>query len=221
MKLLIKFPTRGRTLKFLKTLSTYRNFLSRNIDVKFIITMDENDTEMNCSFVREVLNQYDDVLYFYGNSKTKIEAINTDIDKIKNWDIILLASDDMIPKVKKYDEIIVNKMKQHFPDTDGVVWFNDGHQGSKLNTLSILGRKYYERFNYIYNPEYKSTWCDNEFMDVANILGKQIYFPEVIIKHEHPDVGFGNRDEIHVGNMLNENYDMGIYIKNKSLNFGL
>jgi hypothetical protein len=183
--------------------------------------MDENDTEMNCSFVREVLNQYDDVLYFYGNSKTKIEAINTDIDKIKNWDIILLASDDMIPKVKKYDEIIVNKMKQHFPDTDGVVWFNDGHQGSKLNTLSILGRKYYERFNYIYNPEYKSTWCDNEFMDVANILGKQIYFPEVIIKHEHPDVGFGNRDEIHVGNMLNENYDMGIYIKNKSLNFGL
>ena len=221
MKLLIKFPTRGRTLKFLNTLSKYRNLLSNNIDVTFLITMDSDDTDMNCEFVKEVLDQYKNVVYSYGNSKTKIDAVNADINMITDWDILLLASDDMIPKVKNYDEIIVSKMRHWFPDTDGVLWFNDGHQGDKLNTLSILGRKYYERFNYIYNPEYKSTWCDNEFMDVANILGKQIYFPEIIIKHEHPDVGFGERDNVHIGNMINEKHDMETYHKNKLKNFGL
>jgi hypothetical protein len=92
----------------------------------------------------------------------------------------------MTPIVKGYDNIIRNNMKTHYPDTDGVLWFNDGYQGQNLNTLCILGRKYYQRFGYIYCPEYKSLWCDNEFMDQANLLGRQIYFHETIIKHEHP-----------------------------------
>ena len=221
MKLLIKFPTRNRKTKFLTTLRKYYNFLSKKNDVTFLITMDEDDIEMNNDFVKEILNTYNNLIYFYGNSKTKVEAINKDIEKIEDWDIVLLASDDMIPTVKGYDDIIINEMKNNFPDTDGVLWFNDGYQGNKLNTLSILGKKYYERFGYIYNPEYKSVWSDNEFMLVANILGKQKYFDNVIIKHEHPDWGFGNRDQIHQENMKNESSDKDIFIKNKSTNFGL
>jgi len=220
MKLLIKFPTRNRRNKFLNVLKIYHNFLSKNVDVKFLITMDEDDLEMNNDLVREVLSQYKNLIYFYGNSKTKIEAINADIEKVTEWDILLLASDDMIPKSKNYDEIIVNKMKENFSDTDGVLWFNDGNR-KDLNTLSILGKKYYERFNYIYNPKYKSTWCDNEFTDVANLLGKQKYFDEIIIKHEHPDWGFGGRDNIHVQNSQNDSHDKEIYMKNKSINFGI
>jgi hypothetical protein len=220
MKLLIKFPTRGRRNKFLNVLNKYQTLLSNKIDVKFIITMDEDDSEMNNDLVRDVLSQFKNLVYFYGNSKTKIEAINVDIEKVEDWDIILLASDDMIPKIKGYDEIIVNKMEEFFPDTDGVLWFNDGNR-TDLNTLSILGKKYYSRFKYIYNPEYKSTWSDNEFTDVANILGKQKYFDEIIIKHEHPDSGYGNRDIIHAQNFENEFHDKNIYEKNKTLNFGL
>lgn len=221
MKLLIKFPTRGRFTKFFNTFQKYKNLLSGTIDVKFLITMDNDDKEMNKDLTVEILKQYQNVFYYFGNSKTKIEAVNADLDKINDWDIILLASDDMIPQVKGYDQVIIEKMKKHFPDTDGVLWFNDGHQKEKLNTLCILGKKYYNRFGYIYNPEYKSMWCDNEFMSVANILGKQKYFPEVIIKHEHPDIGFGGRDQIHIDNVKNESYDKSIFLKNKSNNFGL
>ena len=194
MKLLIKYPTRGRKIKFLSTLQKYYNFLSKKNDVTFLITMDDDDSELNNDFVREVLDTYDNLIYFYGDSNTKIEAINNDLDKVGEWDILLLASDDMIPSVKGYDEIIINEMKNNYPDTDGVLWFNDGYQGNKLNTLCVLGKKYYERFGYIYHPSYKSVWSDNEFMSVANILNKQKYFEQTIIKHEHPDYGFGNRE---------------------------
>jgi hypothetical protein len=221
MKLVIKFPTRNRKNKFLNTLKKYDNLLSKKIDVRFLITMDEDDTEMNCQDVKEILNTYSNLTFFYGNSKNKIDAVNKDLDKIEDWDIVLLASDDMIPVVKGYDEIIVENMKKLYPDTDGVLWFNDGFQGEKLNTLSILGKKYYDRFGYIYNPEYKSVWCDNEFMSVANILGKQTYIKEIIIKHEHPDYGYGKRDEIHVNNFKNESSDRDVFNKRKLINFGL
>ena len=136
-----------------------------------------------------------------------------------DFDIVLLASDDMVPMVKGYDTIIKNRMKETYPDTDGVLWFNDGYKGKELNTLCILGKKYYDRFGYIYHPSYNSVWCDNEFMDVANILGRQTYFNEVIIRHQHPDWGFGSRDTIHVTNMKNESSDNLTYNKRKLNNF--
>lgn len=220
MKLLVKFPTRNRKVKFFNVLNKYYNFLSKNVEVKFLISMDTDDLEMNNKETESILKKFDSLIYFYGNSKNKIEAINTDINNVSDWDIILLASDDMIPIMKGYDELIVNRMIQFFPDTDGVLWFNDGNR-KDLNTLSIMGKKYYDRFNYIYNPEYKSTWCDNEFTDVANLLGKQKYFDEVIIKHEHPDWGYGKRDSIHIQNSINESHDRSVYLKNKLVNFGL
>jgi hypothetical protein len=135
-----------------------------------------------------------------GVSGSKIKAVNRDMDKAGEFDILLLASDDMIPQVYNYDLLIRCKMRELYPDMDGVLWFNDGFQKNKLNTLSIIGRKYYERFGYIYHPAYTSLFCDNEFTIVANRLGKQTYIDMVIIKHEHPlFTGVGN-DSLYVEN---------------------
>lgn len=219
MNLIIKFPTRNRPLKFLSVLKTYINFLDDK-NTKIIVSCDVDDISMSEDYVKDVISQYGNVELHYGHNKSKIEAINADLNGV-NFDIILLASDDMIPVIKGFDTIIKNKMLEFYPDTDGVLWFNDGYQCDKLNTLSILGKKYYERFGYIYNPEYISVWCDNEFMDVANILGKQTYFDEIIIKHQHPDWGFGNRDEIHSLNSKYESHDRMIFTNRKNNNFYL
>jgi hypothetical protein len=218
MKILIKFPTRNRREKFFTVLQKYYDFATDKKNIKFLITLDEDDISMNCDEVRKELDNFDNLEYVFGISKSKIHAVNRDITE-GDWDIILLASDDMIPNQLGYDNTIRNEMTQNFPDTDGVLWFNDGFQGNRLNTLCILGKKYYQRFGYIYFPEYKSTWCDNEFMEVANILKKQKYFNDVIIKHEHPDWGFGSRDNIHSLNYNNLNYDMNLYNNRKKINF--
>jgi hypothetical protein len=221
MKILIKFPTRGRKSKFFNVLKKYQNLANDINNLIFLISIDEDDVDMNNPDSLEILSSFKNCNVVIGKSNSKIDAVNRDIDKVSDWDILLLASDDMIPQVRDYDQIIINKMVEKYSDTDGVLWFNDGYQGNKLNTLCILGKKYYNRFGYIYFPEYKSTWCDNEFMSVANILGKQTYFDEVIIKHEHPDWGFGNQDEIHVKNHKDLNYDMNLYNKRKQINFEL
>jgi len=217
MKLLIKFPTRNRPEKFLSVLDKYINFLDDKT-TKIIVSCDSDDITMNNDFIKDVIGQYENVLLCYGENKTKIQAVNADISD-DDFDVILLASDDMIPVIKGYDLIIKEKMLEKYPDTDGVLWFNDGYQGDNLNTLCILGVKYYNRFGYIYNPEYISVWCDNEFMDVANILGKQTYFNNTIIKHEHPDYGHGVRDLVHSLNSKYESTDKNTYNKRKLINF--
>tara|TARA_B100001758_G_C18167620_1_gene482510 strand:- start:137 stop:796 length:660 start_codon:yes stop_codon:yes gene_type:complete len=219
MKLLIKFPTRVRARKFLKVLNTYVRMLDDKT-TPIVVSCDNDDTSMKEEFVTQVISQYDNVELQFGDNSTKIEAINHNMDKL-DFDIVLLASDDMVPRVKGFDTIIKNKMSTHYPDTDGVLWFNDGYKGDSLNTLCILGKKYYDRFGYIYNPEYKSVWCDNEFMDVSKFLDRVTYFDNVIIRHEHPDWGFGSNDSIHMNNRKNESTDRFTYEKRKKINFGL
>lgn len=221
MKLLIKFPTRGRKEKFFEVFKQYQNLCEDLDNTYFLVTLDNDDEDMKSSEVEEMFNTFKNVKVIYGDSTSKIHAINRDIEMINDWDIVLLASDDMTPKVKGYDNIIRNKMKEFYPDTDGILWFNDGHQGNRLNTLCILGKKYYDRFGYIYYHEYKSVWSDNEFMSVGDLLKKQTYFHETIIEHEHPDWGYGNRDIIHQTNLKNESHDRTLFMNRKENNFYL
>ena len=194
MKILIKFPTRGRREVFFNTLNKYYEHLEDIDNVNFVITLDGDDDNMNNDEVTKLLDGYENLKYYYGNSKTKIEACNKDIYDL-DFDILLLASDDMVPQTKGYDTIIRNNMIKNYPDKDGVLWFYDGFN-KDINTLSIMGVEYYKRFNYIYHPSYESFYCDTEFMIIANELKKQTFIGNCIIKHLHPE----NTQELHKEN---------------------
>jgi len=229
MRMVIKFPTRGRPQKFVSVLDKYINFLSGMHDVQFVISYDYDDPTMNNENMFSLFNRLNSQLEgrihpICGKSTGKISAINANMDKVRalNPDVILLASDDMIPVLGGYDEIIAKNMAKHFPDTDGVLHFNDGFSGQdRLITLSILGRKYFERFGYLYYPGYKSVFCDNEFTDVARLLGRVTYIDQVIIQHQW--VGATAPDAVHARNESPEMYayDQPIYEERKARNFDL
>jgi hypothetical protein len=153
-----------------------------------------------------------------------------------NPDVIMLASDDMIPVISGYDDIICKDMARFFPDTDGVLHYNDGFSGQdKLITLSILGRKYYQRFGYLYNPEYKSVFADDEFTQVARMLNKVAYIDRCIIQHQWVGIPYVrasrgeippqevSRDPLHERNESQEMYDHDriVYERHKENNFGV
>lgn len=186
MRLLIKLPSRSRPDKLVAITSKYVEYSDDMDKTNFVISLDSDDKTVTPELVLNLKSIHKNIEVVVGSSTSKIHAINRDIPDPSTFDILLLASDDMNPIERGYDKIIREKMTLHYPDTDGVLFFNDGFNNEKLNTLVICGSKYYQRFNYIYYPGYMSLFCDNEFMDVANRLGKQTYFDKVIIRHEHP-----------------------------------
>lgn len=224
MNILVKFPTRGRPDLFFKTLDLYYNLADDKDKLFFLISLDEDDKTMCNAEVNLKLLNYDNLQFIIGHSSSKIDAVNRDMDLLEfDYDIILLASDDMIPQLQGYDNIIRDKMLNLYPDTDGILFFNDGYKKDELNTLCILGKKYYQNFNYIYYPGYKSLFADNEFMDVGYLLKKQSYLEQCIIKHEHPDNGFTgmSKDEIHSLNIKYYHHDRELFESRKFNNFGL
>lgn len=198
-KILIKFPTRSRPKKFLQTLEKYISMADDIKNIFFLVSIDEDDLSMDNDDMLDFLHTIDNVyicnLY---RSTSKVNAINREIEFYAHigWEILLLASDDMIPQVQGYDNIIRRDMKRLFPDTNGCLWYYDGYQ-NKTCTLSVIGRERYDKLGYIYHPSYRSESCDVEHTEVSLRDGIMSPILPCIIKHEHfHNLKDSNKDEL-------------------------
>lgn len=197
-------------------------------EVYYLITVDDDDPTKD-ELIKRINQRYHMMkgvprcpLIGTGISNNKIHACNRGMKvytKALSWDIVVLMSDDMIPQIDGWDEIIRQAMAKYYPATDGCLWFNDGYQ-DRICTLCIIGRTYYDRFGYIYHPDYNSLFCDNEFTVVAKAMDRMTYFTTVIFKHEH----FANnpqtkRDNLYDRNEAYFNMDKEIYERRKVQGF--
>lgn len=217
MKLLLKYASRQRPELFKIILKKWRDYLSGKHDYQFLISLDTNDTTMNNPEIIAFLDQQEKTIYRYGNSKSKIEAINADMDCVEDFSTLVVVSDDMLPVMRGYDHIILSKMKEFFSDTFGVLHFNDGRVGQVLNTLSIMGKKMYDYYGYIYHPDFSSLWCDNEFQDTSVATGRVKYFEDVIITHQW--INITGRDPLHMKNESFYELDKKVFEARKAKGF--
>lgn len=205
------------------TLKKYVDLARRPDQIGIAISCDVDDTTMTPPAVQQrllkLVSKFEWSALYFGGSKTKIEACNADIENVEYpWDIVVLVSDDMIPEVPGYDEIIRQQMP---PDRDAVLWFNDGHQEYHLNTLSIYGRTMYERLGNIYEPAYKSFYCDTELTDrcKSDLLPKTKYISQCIIRHKHPFWTKQPADALYHQNQRFWTDDFRAYIERKKHEF--
>jgi mannosyltransferase OCH1-like enzyme len=175
---------------------------------------------MDEEVVAKLKSKYPNTEVFFGEYKSKIEAYNADIDKF-DFEVLVLASDDMQVVQKDYDKLILEFMYRNFPNLDGVLWF-DTCDGNKItDTLSIMGRSHYKRFGYAYNPDYLGYYCDDEFTQVAFKLGRIKRIDMPIICHNMPDYNKMAEDGTYLKSLVHGTRDKALYKVRKKVQFDL
>jgi len=238
MKILAQFPTFARPEKFLRCLRAYVDKTSGKHQIFFNINCDAGDESM---YNQETINKIQEIfetptrspemkwhdnfcsgVINFDDDTTKISSINSHIDR--EFDIIIVISDDMIPQVNHWDDEITQAMLEHYPDLDGCVSFDDGYADKGgLITFSMLGRKLYDHFGYIYHPDYKSLYSDQEFTEEVKRLKKVTYIDKMIIKHEHyaeeGNSNSGDYDKAAEKTLFYSGRDGQVYENRKALGF--
>lgn len=220
MRILLKFPTRGRPQQFLKTLIGWLENAADLSRISVLVSYDDDDPSMTSDIIAKAEALHPAVVCVRGISKTKIEACNRDLASYSgDWDVVLLISDDMWNRRHGWDTVIRDKMAQYFPDTDGALWFFDGSQ-TKINTLECVGQKRWERFGYLYHPKYASFFCDNEATAIGLRDKKLVFIQHPICTHEHPSWGQGmKRDATYERNNRYWKQDQATFTRRQSEGF--
>ena len=218
MRILYKYTTRSRRSNFLRGYDSILNKISNREDYHVLISCDQDDQSMSPLPVLDGNHTF-----VVGNSKNKIDAINRDLNEFDyDWDILINMSDDMIFTKKGFDDII---RAEFYNDFNQYLHFNDGNQKCNVCTMHIVGRNYYDRFKYIYHPDYISLWCDVENDIVAKQLGCYKYMGDNIklFRHLHPAWGLAPQDALSI-----KTEDRALWVadeitfnKRKRINFGL
>lgn len=161
-------------------------------------TIDLDDFTMNNDEVEVRISKYENISISWGTSESKIDAINRSMPDIE-WDVIVNISDDMLVTFFGFDEIIRSFVKDEIKDLDGLIHIPDNDAGDALNVLYVATKKYYDRFGYIYHPDYISLFADNESIDVARKLNKYYYCncPNLFV-HNNPAYGHLPKDEMFI-----------------------
>ncbi len=171
-------------------------------EIAWASAFDTDDPTMNNEGVRRFCDERG-IRYTFGNNRTKVEAINATMRAAPPaWDICVVVSDDMACLLQGWDRQIASDMQQHFPDLDGALWYPDGRQ-LRLNTFSVMGRKAYDSLGCIYDPQFKSVFCDDYYQNQM-IRRNALRFINVdLVRHEWAK---DNNDEL-----LRRNEDRNLY----------
>ena len=181
MRILFKLTTRSRPERAYDVLqSIWQNVSTPDFDILISVDREDDTLSRLTNLLSQSKMKYTMVS---GDSDGKIDAINRDVP-LSGWDVLVNVSDDTKFVKKGFDEDIRQAFTEHFPDLDGVLHYPDGNRKDLL-TVSIIGHEYYLRDQYIYHPEYKSLWCDNEAMEVAQIRGKYKFVDVQLFEHLH------------------------------------
>lgn len=181
MTITIIHPTRGREKQALQTRHNWLKKADNIENIEYIFSLDTDDG----NGLNGLRNP----------NKSAIEAINVAAKKA-HGDLFIVVSDDFDCEYG-WDTMLLMDIEG---EEDFVVKTRDGIQKT-LITLPILDRVYYERFGYIYHPDYLHMSSDVEFTAVAHMLGRVIN-SDLMFEHLHYSTGKSLKDAINEKNDL-------------------
>lgn len=219
MKLLVNYPSRSRPFKFINIMRSYVEKSSKLHDLHFLIKVDRDDVSMNnpriVAFLDSLKISY--TLEVLSDCKGKIDAINRCVSN-QQFDAVICIADDMNVIESNWDDIICQDFGG---DYDRCINYNTDKRLTdfkSLLVLPIIGKVLYDRFGYIYHPDYVSEYCDNEQTEVFGALGKIHHKDQKVFDHDW----WGNQDSL-----MDRNKNIGFSIdritfqKRKANNFEL
>jgi hypothetical protein len=145
-----------------------------------------------------IFGNYD---YSYLNENNIPKMINYKLKEL-SWDIVLPIFKPCITTIKGFDSIIKNIYKKNFPDYSGIVWLNNDIK--EFDKYPVIGRRYYNRIGYIYNPVYNEKNFVKELTESSKFINKSYCVDDILFK---------------TINMKSD--DDNIYDLRKKYNFGL
>lgn len=202
-------PTRLRPEKSLATIERWVSQAGCEIDV--VVSLDTDDPLFP---LYQKLYTTTDHRIIINNNRSAVDAVNNAAKEAKG-DVFIVVSDDFDcpnnwgPQLLK---IIHGK-------TDYVIKVNDGIQ-RWIITLPILDRVYYERYNYVYHPDFKHMFVDTYFTHQAEAQGRIIKAEHLDFIHNHYSVRRGKKDAVSYKADSTWNQGKSVYLRLVRENYG-
>lgn len=202
MKFSLVHPTRNRLERCEDAIKNWtNNFISSSGDTyEYILSCDISDSK---------LDEYKALSKKYGANITIndntccVEAVNSG-GRVASGDIIILVSDDF----QSFYGWNIALSRYYIKDTPQIFQVDDGNT-DEIITIPIMTMEAYKMLGYIYYPEYRSMYADNDLRFEAERLNILVDATLLKFPHLHWSNGLAPKDDQYVWQEKSENWTIG------------
>lgn len=185
MKVSLLHPSRSRPDQSWQCVNDWVNRAGCEIEV--IVSLDTDDPRLE-----DYKKLYGDRFKVIVNTnRSAVDAMNQAAQH-STGDLIVASSDDFA--CPRNWALILEKHCKNW--NDFLLKVDDGQQ-KYIVTLPIMDRAYYNRFGYIYHPDYLHQFCDTHLTHVADVLRRLQFRNDIMFRHNHKKNG---NDELYKRN---------------------
>lgn len=161
-----------------------------------IFYIDEDDVpSREMLHVLHAENDKVDVQAVIGPRITMSDCYNKAADKATG-DVFMECCDSVLFKTIGWDQI-VEKAFASIPDKILLAFGRDGIHDGRAATLPFLHRRWIETVGRFMPPYFSCDYCDTWVWEVAQMIGRIQYLPNVFTEHRHPVAGTAPMDKTH------------------------
>jgi hypothetical protein len=141
-------------------------------------------------------------------------TISDDYRPCEHWDTEILKAIPTAPKPYRSLHEALQKGPCQIPDMDGEYVLDvDNQDGAPHIPFSFLTRAYYNRYGYIFYPEYKGLMADLDFTNIARRDGVVVNAKHLKFRHLHYLCGTAPNDEVYQKQQETLTYGQAVYAK--------
>lgn len=170
-------PSRGRPQRFMQMWQSAITTATGPIECVLYLDDDDPMRESYPTFGTQVV----------GDRCVLSEAWNRAAERASG-DLLMLCADDLMFRTTGWDRFIADAASAY---DDGIVLVhtNDLFQGENLATHPVVSRAWVEAAGYFCPPYFTADFNDVWLHEVADMVGRRVWLPHVIIEHIHPVAG--------------------------------
>lgn len=173
--------------------------------VEYVVSYDEGDRIRQVSYIGEEFGSFKETVN--KGRKCAVDGWNA-AAAASTGKLIVTVSDDVFPP-EHWDTLMLTALGDL--DRSAVLEVDCGlmEKNSNLQTFSLLTRAYYDRYGYIFYPEYVGMFADNDFTETAWKDAVMVSARHIKFVHEHPSYGTAKQDSIYQRQHRTEAWETG------------
>lgn len=212
-KISILHPSYKRPQLGVDTIQNWLNKATEPKEIEYILCLSNKDTTIS-EYLKNIEQKEltSKVKIFYCDDANMVKQVNLAASQ-STGNLLVNVSDDF-DCLNGWDLLLLSELEGK---EDYIVKTQDGIQ-PEIITLPIMDRKYYDRFGYIYHPDYLHFYGDEELRVVGDKLGKTIV-SNILFEHLHYIANKSKMDETNEKNNAHFNADKLTFARRKKQNF--
>lgn len=186
-------PTRGRPQNMDRMWrSAYENSKEKG-ELECIFYIDDDDS-VSHDKAKKLRKEFGGIVRYIIGERIVLSQMTNECAKIALGSILHCSGDDVVYQTPCWDTMVNGE----FDKSDDKILFvygDDGYNGEKLGTHGFIHKNWYNVLGYCFPGTFSSDYGDTWLNEVAGMIRRKIYIPELKIEHMHYLAGKGPRDQ--------------------------